>query len=300
MRWILLIAGVLAAAPVLCQQKAQDEVVTSNNRKMKVMDSAGWNSTGNFLLSINESTQSAWPSGGESFLIGINAMFNYAIHHQKGKLAFDSYVDLELGFVEATSFKAFRKTMDRCDLTAEIEHHLKGHWNYGLLFNFNSQLFAGYNYKSAAHEKISGFLSPGKFLAAPGVNWKQRTPEHFVEVFISPATVKWVTKKAAEFFNTSKFGVDSAHVFHTELGAYLTTHVNLRMGKWTSYIGRVDFFSSYGRNIRHLDVLLNNLFTIGISRLFSATILFDLVYDDDINRAAQILHTLGVGLRLKL
>ena len=193
------------------------ELQKKNTREMKSLDSAGWDHMGFFVFNVNQAALSNWSSGGERFLIGINSIFNYSSHHRKGKFTKDSYLDLELGVVEAASFKKFRKTTDRCDITVEMEHSIdNSKLSYGLLFNFNSQLFGGHNYYIEGHNKISSFLSPGKILFAPGIDFKNRNSRHYFSLFLSPATFRFVTKLDDEFHNQLKFGVDSADKINTE------------------------------------------------------------------------------------
>jgi hypothetical protein len=49
-----------------------------SSRKMKSLDSAGWEKTGFFIFNVNQAALSDWTSGGERFLIGINGVLNYA------------------------------------------------------------------------------------------------------------------------------------------------------------------------------------------------------------------------------
>ena len=111
--------------------QAVTELKRVGAKKKAGLDSNGWKSTGLFVLNVNQSAQSDWSSGGEKFQIGINALLNKAIHHRKGNYLFDAYFDLELGITEAASFKKFRKTTDRFDVTFEVERQFgkKKHWN---------------------------------------------------------------------------------------------------------------------------------------------------------------------------
>lgn len=282
-------------------QRGIQELQKTNSRKMKKLDSLGWEKTGFFIFNVNQAALSDWSGGGEKFLIGINSILNYTLHHQKGKYSKDTYIDIELGAVEASSFKKFRKTTDRFDVTMEMDHSTTNkNIFYGLLFNLNTQLLGGHNYALAGHDKVSGFLSPGKFLLAPGIDIKRQRPDSYFSFFISPATVRLVTKIDGDFYEQSKFGVDSAQKINTEFGAYITSHYNVKISKTTRYIGRLDLYSNYLREPGNIDVLMNNLLTINISNLFAANILLDIIYDHDIKSRTQIQEIFGLGLKLKL
>lgn len=272
-----------------------------STRKMKSLDSTGWEKAGFFIFNLNQAALSDWSTGGERFLIGVNSIVNYAFHHQKGKYSKDTYVDIELGAVEASSFKKFRKTTDRFDVTMELDHTTSNkNLYYGLLFNLNTQLLGGHNYAITGHNKISSFLSPGKIFLAPGIDLKKQKPNSYFSFFISLITAKWVTKIDDDFYNQKKFGVDSAQKVNTEFGAYITSHYNVKISKTTKYIGRLDLYSNYLHKPENVDVLFNNLLMINISNLFAANILLDIIYDNDIKRRTQIQEIFGLGLKLKL
>ena len=296
----LLTTSLLLLGCYLFSQKTQDIQKTST-RKMKDLDSTGWEKTGFLIFNVNQASLSDWSGGGERFLIGINGIINYALHHEKGKYSKDTYIDIELGAVEASSFKKFRKTTDRFDVTMEIDHTTSNkHLFYGLLFNLNTQLLGGHNYAVAGHNKISSFLSPGKILVAPGIDVKKKNVNSYFSLFVSPSTGRWVTKIDDEFYNQYKFGIDSAQKVNTEFGAYVTTHYNVKISNTTRYIGRLDLFSNYLRKPGNIDVLMNNLFTVNISNVFAANLLLDIIYDHDIKRRTQIQEIFGLGLKLKL
>ena len=157
-----------------------------------------------FLVNINQGALSNWVSGGEESVLGVNALFNYAINFRSGKNTWDNYFDLALGFQNATSFGSFRKIDDRIDVTSKYGHSINHHWYIGVLTNFNSQTLAGYDYNEKGTQKISDFLTPGKIILSPGMDYK--TISRF-SLFTSPVTVRWVLKEDEEFLHLAKFGV---------------------------------------------------------------------------------------------
>ncbi len=273
-----------------------------NHKKKISIDSTGWKRSGVFILNVNQSVQSEWSSGGENFMLGFNTILNKAIHHKKGKYSFDSYLDMELGLVFATSYHKFRKTTDRFDLTFEIEHSIgrKKHFNYGLMGNINTQLFSGHEYVSAFHRKISNFLSPGKALLSVGIDYKNITQKSYISLFATPASVRLITKVDPDFYPTKRFGVDPFQKLYTEIGAYLSVHYNNTLSKALNYTGRLDLFSNYNRNPQNVDLLFNNILTLSINKIFSATFILDILYDDDVKKRTQLQQISGLGLQLKL
>lgn len=278
------------------------ELKKLGTKKKLALDSSGWKHTGLFVLNVNQSSQSGISSGAETFLLGMNMILNKAAHHKKGKYTFDSYLDLELGLVYASSYKKFRKTSDRFDLTLEFDHAIgkNKHFTYGFLGNINTQLFPGYTYLSDYHLKASNILSPGKALISFGVDYKNVKEKSFFSLFVTPATIRWVTKVDRDFYPNYKFGVDSFQKVYTEIGAYITAHYNCQFSDKVSLVSRLDFFSNYKRNPGKIDVFSNNILGIMISKKFSCNFVLDLLYDHDVTTKLQIQQQTGIGLRLKL
>ena len=301
MKKLLLFAFCLACLADAYSQNLGTEIKRLGALKKKGLDSNGWAHDGVFTLNANQAALSDWSSGGESFLIGINGIFNQSLHHRKGKYTWDAYMDVELGVVEAASFKKFRKTNDRCDITMELEHDLtKNHLNYGLLFNLNTQIFGGHNYYIDSHPKTSGILSPGKFLLCAGLDYKSTGKGKYFSVFVSPITFRWVTKLEKDFFNRKLFGVDSAQKVYREVGAYISFHYNQAVTSTIKYIGRLDLITNYRRNPQNVDVLWNNLLSFTISKNFAGSFLLDILYDDDVKRRTQVQEITGIGLKFTL
>ena len=280
---------------------AQDPTVkqlqTESAKAIKSLDSNGWKRSGTFILNLNQGALSNWVAGGENNTLGINGILNYSINLRNGRHIWDNYFDMALGFQNATSFDKYRKIDDRIDITSKYGYQLTEHWYASLLFNFNSQFLAGYDYSTTPITKISNFLTPGKIILAPGVNYK--TASRF-SCFISPVGARWVLKVDEDFFNVPKFGVDSAKKSNLEFGAYITAMYRADITKWASYTGRIDLYSNYKRNPQNVDLFMTNLLTMKFNKILATNLSLDLIYDDDAKKRLQIKEVLGIGLTVKL
>jgi hypothetical protein len=286
---------------ILCLSQAQDrsvkEMQVIGTKAFKSLDSNGWNKVGTFIFNINQGTLSNWAAGGEQSVLGINWIFNYALNLRSERNTWDNGFDIALGFQNATSFGKFRKIDDRIDITSKYGFQISKKGYLGILTNFNSQALAGYDYSDTPNTKISSFLTPGKILLSPGFDYK---PNNKFSFYISPLTIRWVLKNNPAFFNSSKFGVDSAQKVNTELGAFFTAKASLKLAKWATYNSRLDLFSNYKRKAQNVDLLMNNLLTMKFNKILSTNISLDLIYDDDVIKRLQVKEILGVGLILKL
>lgn len=293
--------SILTITCLITELNAQDDVVkqmqNAGNKAVKSLDSNGWKKSGVFILNLNQGALSNWVAGGEENVFGVNGIFNYSINYKGDRNIWDNYFDIALGFQNATSFKKFRKIDDRIDITSKYGRMLSKKWYYGILFNFNSQALPGYNYATDPPTKISSFLTPGKIILSPGFDFR---PNDKFSVFMSPATVRWVLKRGEDFYNISKFGVDSAKKVNTEIGAFVTAKYKVAITKWATYTGRLDLFSNYRRNPHNIDVLMNNLLTMNFTKNFATNLSVDLLYDDDVLQKLQLKEILGIGLTMKL
>jgi hypothetical protein len=279
------------------QDRTVKELQVAGTKQIQSLDSNGWKLNGTFLLNLNQGALSNWVAGGDESVLGVNALLNYAINFRHGKNTWDNYFDLALGFQNATSFGKFRKIDDRVDVTTKFGHLINHHWYAGVLTNFNSQSLSGYDYTEKGVRKVSNFLTPGKIILSPGLDYK--TSQRFT-LFTSPVTVRWVLKQDPDFLYVSKFGVDSARRSNMELGAFVTAKYRAHFAKWATYSGRVDLFSNYKRDPQNVDVLMNNLLTMKFTKIFATSLSLDLVYDDDVKKRLQLKEILGVGLTVKL
>ena len=266
-------------------------------KEPKSLDSNGWKKSGTFILNLSQGALSNWVAGGEQNTLGVNGLFNYSVNLRQGRHTWDNYFDLALGFQNATSFDKYRKIDDRIDITSKYGYQLTSHWYASLLFNFNSQFLEGYDYSTTPITKISNFLTPGKIILSPGMNYKTASRFSF---FISPVSFRWVLKMDEDFFHQAKFGVDSAKKVNNEFGAYVTVTYKADISKWATYTGRVDLFSNYLRNPQNVDFLMNNLLTMKFNRIFAANLSLDLIYDDDVKKRLQVKEVLGIGLTIKI
>ncbi|HET6767459.1 MAG TPA: DUF3078 domain-containing protein [Chitinophagaceae bacterium] len=291
----------LIFASLFIKLDAQDGTVRQMQKEsaknIKSLDSNGWKRSGTFIFNLNQGALSNWAGGGEDNTLGINSLLSYAVNFRQGKNTWDNFFDMALGFQNATSFDKYRKIDDRIDITSKYGYQVSNRWYASLLFNFNSQFLEGYDYSTTPITKISSFLSPGKIILSPGMNYKTANRFSF---FISPATFRWVLKRDPDFLNVAKFGVDSAKKANMEFGAYITTTYKAQITRWAAYTGRLDLFSNYRREPQNVDLLMNNLLTMKFTKLFATNLSFDLIYDHDVRQRLQVKEIFGIGLTVAL
>lgn len=289
------------SATILTQSQAQDATVKEFQKvafkELKPLEKDGWRKTGTFIINVNQGALRNWASGGEQNTLGVTTLLNYNINHRKGKITWNNYFDIALGFQNASSFGQFRKVDDRIDITSKYGYQLSKQWYLALLVNFNSQALVGYNYGDSVNTKISNFLSPGKILLSAGIDFR---PDKSFSFFVSPITTRFILKTDDDFYTVSKYGVTAHRRSNTELGAFATAKYTKKFTHWAFYTGRLDLFSNYDRNPENVDLFFTNLLTMKFNKWLATNISVDMVYDDDVLKNTQIKEILGIGLTVKL
>ncbi|HMO63062.1 MAG TPA: DUF3078 domain-containing protein [Ferruginibacter sp.] len=289
----------LSACYCLITTYAQDatiqELKNSTSKEIKSLDSSGWKKGGTFIINFNQGSLSNWAAGGEQSIVGINGIFNYTLNYKKDKNTWDNFIDLALGFQNASSFGKFRKIDDRIDLTSKYGRQMHEKLFAAILANFNSQALAGYDYSTDT--KISNWLAPGKVLVSLGLDFR---PNKELSIFISPITNRWILKNDNDFFDEDKFGVAAQTKTYNEIGAYMTAKYSKQIAPWIAYTGRLDLFSNYKRNPQNIDVFFTNLVALKFNKWLATTFSMDMIYDEDIISRIQLKQILGIGLTVKL
>ena len=196
------------SATILTQSQAQDVTVKEFQKvafkELKPLEKDGWRKTGTFIINVNQGALRNWAGGGEQNTLGVTTLLNYNVNHRKGKITWNNYFDIALGFQNASSFGQFRKVDDRIDITSKYGYQFSKQWYAALLVNFNTQSLTGYNYGDSVNSKISNFLSPGKILLSGGVDFR---PDKSFSLFVSPITTRFILKTDDDFYTVDKYGV---------------------------------------------------------------------------------------------
>lgn len=280
---------------------AQDKTVKDLQKvafkELKPLEKDGWVKAGTFIINVNQGALRNWAGGGEQNTLGVTTLLNYNLNHRKGKITWNNYFDIALGFQNASSFGRFRKIDDRIDITSKYGYQFSKKWYAAVLGNFNSQTLAGYNYTDTVNIKISNLLTPGKILLSAGIDFR---PDKTFTLFVSPITSRFILKTDNDFYMVDKFGVPPNHKSYTELGSFATAKYTKKISPWAFYTGRLDLFSNYKRNPENVDLFFTNLVTMKFNKWLATNISVDMVYDDDVLQKTQLKEILGIGLTLKL
>lgn len=289
---------------------AQDETVldlkkkASKNIKRPEFDSGQyWKRGGGFNINLGQGSQSNWSAGGDDFSFSVSSYLGLYAFYKKGRYMWDNTLDLNYGLVNTTS-QGTRKNDDRIDFLSKVGYEIMPKLNMSSLFNFHSQFSKGYNYKEDRKELLSDFMSPGYILFSLGMDYK---PTEGLSIFVSPITSRWIFVLDDSLAAKAAYGVDSSQNVKMEVGAFASIKYLKEITKNITYDGRLNLFSNYRHNPQNVDIMLNNKFTAKFSKTLAASLMIDMIYDDDVklfgktndSPAWQFKSLLGVGFNVK-
>jgi hypothetical protein len=310
-RFTFLIAAI-TGIPISMTSYGQDQSVkdmsanaTKEIKKEKIDSGKTWKTGGLFNLNFGQGSQSNWAAGGDDFSLSVASYLGFYAFYKKDKYSWDNTIDFNYGLINTTSLGT-RKNDDRIDLLSKAGYALTPKLDVAALFNFHSQFSKGYNYNSdGSKDLLSNFLAPGYVLLSPGLDYK---PVKGLSIFVSPFTSRWTIVDDDSLSAKGAYGVTPGKKTRNEIGAFASITYITDLNKTINYNGRLDLFSNYEHNPQNVDVMMNNMFTAKVSKILTATLGLNLIYDDDVklfgpnhdSPALQLKSLIAVGLSVKL
>jgi len=265
----------------------------------------GFKKGGLINLTLSQLSLFNWSAGGENS-VGGNILAHFFINYGKKRSYIENSLDLGYGLLKQGK-STLKKTDDKIDFSSKYGFLFKKNFFFTTLFNFKTQFTNGYNYPNDS-VKISTFLSPGYILLAMGLDYKWQDG---FSLFAAPLTGKWTIVKDQTLADQGAFGVeravlDSAGIVVThgkhvrsEVGAYVKTFYQKKIGENLSLLSKLELFSNYFHNPQNIDVYWENLVGFKLSKILTLSINTVLIYDDDVMISVYDKHGnfLGKGPR---
>ena len=221
-----------------------------------------------------------WNAGGRNniSLIGYVAA---SAKYEKGKIKWDNDLGAALGgmqYLDESLGNEIQKTDDRLELATNFGYKLKEHLFLAFLGSFRTQFMEGY--KELGTPRTSNFMAPGYVNLSLGIDY---TPNDNFSVFLSPLASKMTFVHDPMLSAAGSFGVDPGERFRGELGAYFKMKYNKELAKNIEMKSKLELFSNYIEKPQNIDVNAEVMFTFKVNSWFSASLMWNLIYDDDIN-----------------
>ncbi len=282
----LLAMGVLFSSTICFSQQTQTD---STNTEEKL-----WQKGMSGNINFSQVSFSNWASGGDNS-ISLNAFTHFFANYEKEKTSWSNTLELGYGLMKQGS-KGFEKTDDKINFITEYNRQIskkKKCLFFHTLIDFRTQFADGFS-SEEEERSISGFMAPGYLVFAVGLNYK---PAKFFNLNFSPATGKSTFVLNQKLANAGAFGVKKALVddngnileegekYRLEIGSFLKANFNKEIFKNVTLKSRVELFTNYLKNFGNIDVNWDNTVLMKINSVLSASLIMQLIYDDDITIA---------------
>lgn len=268
----------------------------------QVADTTYWKKEGNTGVNMTQVSLTNWAAGGENS-IAFDLHFNYSLDYKKEKHLWQNRLELNYG-LNKTKSNGTRKTNDKIYLSSTYGYLIAKNWYASLMLTFQSQFDKGYDYKVSSETPISKFMSPGYLTIGPGFTW---TPEEWFKLTLSPATWRATFVLDDDLSDAGAYGVDPGKKIFSQFGGNVTAEFKKEILQNMTLYSRLNLFSNYLKKPLNVVVNWDNTLNMKINRWFSANLLLNMIYDNNVKIAdkdgsigprLQLKESLGVGLQL--
>jgi hypothetical protein len=279
MRFNLFLAGMALALTSAAQEQPRD---------------TSWKVHGFAGLNASQTSLSNWQGGGQDNIMMGSVLNIEGVYRRDEFEQWTNKLDLQYGITKQGKLGTYRKNTDQIFfLTKYNSRGFRKNWYYSLQADYRTQFAPGYNYKgdSTVGRAVSDFNSPGYIQLALGVDYK---PVDYFSITFAPLAGKVTIVNRQYLADEGAYGMEKA--VYDDNGLLLThgKMVRYEFGgrmivkfkkdvmqniNWDSYL---DLFTNYLVKPGNVDVIFNNLITFKINKVFTATILSQVLYDDDI------------------
>jgi hypothetical protein len=235
-----------------------------------------------------------WNAGGRnnlSVLGFISASADYITEEFK----WDNEFGLALGGLQylgegTAAAKTFQKTDDRIEYSSNVGYRMTDELNLSFISGFRTQMLDGFNYPNDSL-RTSNFMAPGYLNLGLGLDY---TPNKRFTAFLSPLAAKMTFVQDETLANQGAFGVEGAEYdgngeistpgeqFRFEVGAYVKFKYTQKVAENIDLKSKIELFSNYLYKPKNVDVNAEVLWSFKVNSWFSASLQWNLIYDDDI------------------
>ena len=329
MKKIMFITGLMfAAMAVSVSAVAQDNdalkaaaeaaktITEAPKEEQKVEKPKYWTESLVTNIKFGQTSLNNWAAGGDN-TVTLQAFIDGNANYKKNDLFWNNRLQLDYGFVYASSKPILQKSDDRIYLESKFGYKNANMKNFSLSVNydFKSQFNTGYDYLTPslpegdiprdelvqlwkdARKIKSGFLAPAYTNLAVGIDLK---PTKWLSLNIAPVTGGVVIVRNEDLRKNygmqlkEEFeGQDLGSVAPEELGSYyrsarfefgaqVKADIALQVNDNFKYTSQLVLFSNYLDKPENVRVNWDNRFDWKLAKYFSLTLTTNMIYDDKV------------------
>ena len=321
---IIVLIGVLAGVYGWAQNNdalkavadAAMEITAAQEEAPKAVKPNYWTESLKTNIKFGQTSLTNWAAGGDN-TVTLQAFVDGNANYKKNDLFWNNRLQLDYGFVYASSKPILQKSDDRIYLESKFGYKNANMKNFSLSvnFDFKSQFNTGYDYLTPslpegdiprdelvqlwkdARKIKSGFLAPAYTNLAVGIDLK---PTKWLSLNIAPVTGGVVIVRNEDLrknygmqLKEEYEGQDLSSVAPEELGSYyrsarfefgaqIKADIAVKVNDNFSYTSQLVLFSNYLDHPENLRVNWDNRFDWKLAKYFSLTLTTNLIYDDKV------------------
>jgi hypothetical protein len=253
-----------------------------------------WKTSGFFGITGSKTELSNWQGGGQNNL-ALNGIFNFEAVYKRDQFEqWTNKIDAQYGLIRPGDVRGFRQNNDQLFVLSKYNTKAFGKsWFYAAQADYRTQFSPGYTYRgdTISGPAVSDFNSPGYIQGALGLDFK---PTDYFSAMIAPIAGKITMVNRQYLADAGAYGVDKAEIdksgnittpgkkIRYEVGGRIIIKFKKDIFKNCNYDSYLDLFTNYLDKPGNVDVIFNNLLTFKITKIFTASIICQMVYDDDI------------------
>lgn len=264
-------------------------------------------------IKFGQTSLTNWAAGGDN-TVTLQAFIDGNANYKKNDMFWNNRLQLDYGFVYASSKPILQKSDDRIYLESKFGYKNVNMKNFSLSINydFKSQFNTGYDYLTPslpegeiprdeliqywkdARKIKSGFLAPAYTNLAVGIDVK---PFKWLSLNIAPLTGGFVIvtdqqlrknygmQLRDEWKDVTEGLPEDGSQYRSarfEFGAQIKADIAVKVNDNFSYTSQLVLFSNYLDHPENLRVNWDNRFDWKLAKYFSLTLTTNLIYDDKV------------------
>lgn len=220
-----------------------------------------------------------WQGGGIDNL-NFGVRYDGNLSYIRERFNHETQIFIRHGFLRQGG-NAFIKNEDEVNIVAKESHRIGNHFNLSALISLRTSLYSTYslNTDGTQGNLINDFFAPGTFNLGTGIDYNLSSKNF--NLYYSPVNLRTTIVSIAELRPIYlPEGFEGAVRF--EMGSLLRYNVDMEVYKNIFLFSKGEFFSNYLIKFGNIDVNLEGGMRFQVNNLFSANLVAQIIYDDDI------------------
>jgi hypothetical protein len=285
---------------VLSLFKAESAEASVGEAEVVVRKPNFWITGGNGSLQLTQNYISGnWYKGGDSSKSMLGYFQLFAHYNDKEKVQFENMFEAKVGFITAASdtIHSYKMNTDLFRLYSKLGLQAASNWYYTISAEFNSQFFR--NYKTNTNDVQSAFMAPANMILSVGMDYKQKSSNMNLSVFISPLTYNF-RYVGSERVDETRFGLDKGESVLNDFGSKIQTTLSWTIIPSVVLNSRLYYFTNY----KKVEAEWENTVNFVLNRYLSTKLFVHARFDDNVKRVGnrsyfQLQELLSFGLNYK-